>query len=233
MPLSFPRSMPTAGVMGLLIELNRVDYIAPESGGNQGGVQAGLPRWTLKQDLNNLLFDDAAIWSAWQKSLRGSQRMFIATDLWLPFPAAYPDGFARATRVNGSPFTGAASAWSQTIDADGNAVLHLEGLPSGFRLSADDYIGFKWDSAGAAPGTFDRRTMSSALIANQSDADGAVDIIVEPAVPNLVPAGAIAHLDSASCLMKLTADGATKMGRKTLSHVETGGMISAAQVLLP
>ena len=126
---------------------------------------------------------------------------------------------------------GAAGGWSQTINAEGDAVLTLDDVPSGLKLGWGDYIGFKWDSADADEGDADRRFLVAVTGGGQADADGTISVVVEPSVHDVVPAGAVAHLDNPMCLMKLMDD--TKMPRIIISHAEAGGVISAVQVTLP
>jgi hypothetical protein len=223
--------MPDIGAEGLTFQPQRVDYTAPETSGAIGGVQAGWPRWRLTMNLTNLTFEAADRWNAFYRSRRGAMRMFLGYDLSRPFPAAHGGGFGNMLTVGGQPFFGSAGSWSQSIDDEGNALLTLEDVPSGLRLVYGDYVGFKWDSADADAGDHDRRFLVSVVAGGQADAAGSITISVEPSVHDVVPVDAIAHLDSAMCLMKLMDD--TRMGRRIISHVESGGIISAVQVTLP
>jgi hypothetical protein len=230
--ISYPREMPCAGVMGQVYEIDRVDYTSPEAGGTLGSVQAGWPLWTTTVDLNNMEEAEAAEWRAFVRTLRGSQRTFLAWDMWRPLPRAHARGFARMTHVDGTAFSGAATGWSQTIAANGDALLTLTGVPAGLRLGRDDLVGFKWDATGSVVGTFDRRTVASVVDFAAADADGAITVTVEPPVPTMVvPAGAIAHLDRPSCIMRQSTKD-TKLGRRVLDiDTESGGKLVAMQDL--
>ncbi|WP_333702900.1 hypothetical protein [Sphingobium yanoikuyae] len=223
--------MPSIGVEGLTFQPQREDLLAPETSGRLGGVQMGWPRWSLAMNLANLEFPVADEWIAFYRSRRGAMRMFLGYDLSRPFPAAHPKGFRNMLTVAGGPFMGAAGAWAQSVDAKGDAILTLEGLPSGLKLGRGDYIGFKWDSADADEGDADRRFLVAVTTGGQADAAGVISVVVEPSVHAVVPADAVAHLDNPMCLMKLMDD--TKMPRIIISHAEAGGVISAVQVTLP
>ena len=222
--------MPSLGVEGLTFQPQREDLVAPETSGRMGGVQIGWPRWSLSMNLANLEFPVADEWIAFYRSRRGAQRVFLGYDLSRPYPAAHCKGFRNMLTVAGMPFMGAAGGWSQTINADGDAVLTLNDVPSGLKLGWGDYIGFKWDSADADEGDADRRFLVAVTGGGQSDADGTISVVVEPSVHDVVPPGAIAHLDNPMCLMKLLDD--TKMPRIVISNAEAGGVISAVQVTL-
>lgn len=230
MTVWIPPMMPTAGAMAIMFEPQRVDQVSSEQGGRLYGVQSGWPRYTMTLDLNNMEDEDASAWRAFRRSLRGLQRGFLATDLWRPLPLAHADGFAMMTKVGGAPFLGAAATWSQAIDAIGDAYLTLTGLPAGLQLSVDDYVGFKWDASGSPAGSHDRRALTQVGVAAAANATGSVTVLVEPPVPTLVPSGAIPHLDTPSCVMKLLSD--TKLARRVLDiDTESGGKIVAAQDL--
>ncbi|WIA58089.1 hypothetical protein N6H05_09945 [Sphingobium sp. WTD-1] len=223
--------MPSIGVEGLTFQPQREDLVAPETSGRMGGVQIGWPRWSLSMNLANLEFPVADEWIAFYRSRRGAQRMFLGYDLSRPYPTAHCKGFRNMLTVSGTPFMGAAGAWTQSVDAQGDAVLTLEGVPSGLKLGRGDYIGFKWDSVDPDDIGADRRFLVAVTTGSQADADGTISVVVEPSVHDVVPAGAVAHLDNPMCLMKLLDD--TKMPRIVISHAEAGGVISAVQVTLP
>lgn len=141
-PLSLP-AVPS-GIARPWFEPVRVDYAAPEASGRQGGVQAGWPLWALKFEIDRSDPASADLWRAFFARLRGRMRTFYAGDPLRAYPAAYASGFAGMTKAGGGAFTGAAASWSQTIDADGNALIALTGLPAGFVIGLGDYVGFKW-----------------------------------------------------------------------------------------
>jgi hypothetical protein len=224
--------MPRAGALAQSFEPERVDYLAPEAGGSVGGVTAGPPLWKSEVSLNNLEPEDADTWRAWRDRMRGAQRAFLGFDLDRPFPKRHASGFSRMRKIGGTPFTGAASAWSQAFDEEDNVVLTLQGLPAGLILSPIDYVGFKWDAAGAEAGSHGRRALVRVVVAAMAGANGQVDVMVEPAVPLAVPPAAIAHLDNPACLMKLIT-GETKFGRQMPGYTASGGEIVAIQDLRP
>lgn len=234
MPLTYPATMPTAGAMAIEFGIpQRNDYLSPENSGRIGGVQAGWPRFTLALDLNNMTEPDARLWRVFMRSLRGSQRTFLAHDPWRPYPLEHADGFARMTYIEGAPFGGNAGGWSQAIAANGDAVLTMTGLPAGLRITADDYIGFKWDAAGSPANSWDRRALAVAQEDARAGATGVASFTIEPALPEWVPAGAVAHLDKPQCLMKQLGD-QSRLGRKILTDfLEAGSKLVGVQVLLP
>lgn len=210
-------------------EIQRVDYAAPETSGAMGGVQAGWPLWTMRLSLAALRFEQADVLRAWHRRLRGQQRKFLGRDTWRPYPRAYPIGFRNMLRVGGGAFDGTATGWSQSIDANGDAWLELNGVASGLVLSESDYVGFKWASADAAEGVYDRFTLTCVNSKAIANAVGTIKIEVDPVVPAFVPANAVAYLDKPVCLMKLI-DG-TQMPANEAGWAEAGGVIAAVQVL--
>lgn len=230
-PLNFP-DLP-AGVARVKFEPERVDYAAPEASGRQGGVQAGWPLWMATYELERVDRDSADIWRAFIDRLRGRLRLFLAHDTSRPFPRATPNGFAGMTRAGGGAFNGSATGWAQNIDADGNAAIALTGLPANLPLSAGDYIGWKWDAAGAAASSYGRRALSRVVVGATASGAGAITVTAEPPIDTLVvPVGAVAHLDKPSCLMRQIPD------RSSQGTIGTGSALSpstlvAAQELRP
>lgn len=225
------REFPKDGVARQQFVLDRVDYVAPETSGRMGGVQAGWPRWTAVWTLGNLKGETSDEWEAMLTSMRGQQRRALARDLRRPFPIAHPGGFRSMLTAGGAPFFGSASSWSSAIDADGECRLTLAGVPSGLILSPIDYVGFKWDGAGSASGAYDRRALVRVAHGGgaRAAADGTITVSVEPTVPTMVPPGATAHLDRPACLMKLTPD--TSIAEVDRLLKIRGSKISAVQVL--
>lgn len=226
--------MPERGVAHSEFEIERADALAPERGGRLGGVTLGEPLWQAKYDLARSM--TAALsdeWRAFAARLRGSQRQFIGQDRTRRYPRNFAGGFARTTRVGGSPFDGSAASWSQTVDANLDAVLTLTDLPAGMRLELGDYIGFRWDAAGSEAGTHDRLTMVRVVSPATADAAGTLEARIEPPVPTLVvPGGAEAHLDNPACLMKVVPGG-IKLGAVDPLHAIAGGSFDAVQDLRP
>ena len=137
MALVFPRAMPAQGARSSYFELQRVDYASPEVGGAGGGVTAGPARWSGKWTLADATDGIAIQWRAWASSLRGLQRTFIGRDMDRPWPVYFrgglPDGW-----------DGGLGSWSQTITADGQAILSVTGLYGGMGVGAGDYVDFRW-----------------------------------------------------------------------------------------
>lgn len=231
LPLPMP-DMP-AGIARVRLDIQRVDYAAPEASGRQGGVQAGWPLWAATYELERVDRDSAELWTAFIDRLRGRQRLFLGTDTARPFPRSRPQGFAGMTKPGGAPFTGAATAWAQNIDADGNAAIALTGLPANFVLSTGDYIGWKWDGAGAVPGTYGRRTMARVVVGAVASGAGAITVTAEPPIDTrVVPVGALAHLDRPCCLMRQNVD-KSSIGMIGTGSSLSGGTLVAEQDLRP
>ena len=231
--------MPERGIATQQFEIERMDALAPERGGRLGGISLGAPlwraRWTLSRSLRRDMSDE---WRAWFLRLRGSQRAFLAVDRDRLFPRACPQGFSTMTKTDGTPFTGAAASWSQTIDADGEATLALTGLPAGLVLGRGDYVGFRWDAAGSPVGTFDRRALVRCVesVPVRVAGDGTVSLLVEMPVPadtypgGVVPAAAEAHLDRPACLMRMVPNEG-ELGALDRRQKISGGTVSALQDL--
>jgi hypothetical protein len=224
MVLDFPDT--PAGVTRVSMEPERVDYAAPEASGRQGGVQAGWPLWVATWEIGRVDAASADMWRAFVARLRGRIRPFYGADITRLYPRATPNGFAGMNRAGGGAFTGGALAWAQTIDGDGNALLALTGLPAGLSLALGDYIGFKWDGAGDAAGSYRRRTMARVVSPATASGAGAITVIAEPPLDTrVVPAGAIAHLDRPCCVMRQITD-KTKLG-----SIGGGGSLSGATIV--
>lgn len=220
-PLPMP-DLPS-GIARVSLEVERVDYAAPEASGRQGGVQAGWPLWMATFELDRVDPESADLWRGFVARLRGRQRLFLASDPTRLYPRSRRRGFAGMTRPNGAAFAGSATAWAQNIDADGNADIGLTGLPAGLALSVGDFIGFKWDAAGAAAGSYGRRTMARVVVPGVASGAGAVTVGVEPPLDMLVvPAGAVAHLDKPACLMRQIPD------KSSIGSIGTGSALSGA-----
>jgi len=220
--ISYPRAMPEVGAMAISFEKQEVDYMSPETGGRIGGVGAGFPLWRMRMSLQNMSVRDADEWSAFIATLRGSRRAFIAHDLTRQRPR-FPEG---------GPFSEVAATWSQSINADGDALLTLTGLLAGMPLVLRDYIGFRWDAAGAPAGSHGRLALVRVVERGAANVAGTVTVTVEPPVPNIVPAGAQAYFRKPSCLMKIVT-GSTQLGEHVLGgYTAQGGVIEAVQELL-
>ena len=134
-----PVEMPQMYVAMQSFELERVDYMAPESGGRVNGVQAGFPLWRMVNTLSRMPLAYSDEWRAWLTGMRGATRRFIGRDIARQLPRAYVE-----TGSLPGGFDGEASDWSETINSDDDAELTLNGLPVGFVLSQGDYIDFRY-----------------------------------------------------------------------------------------
>lgn len=226
-PLAFPET--ESGVGRVAFDIERVDLVSPELSGRQGGVQAGWPLWMARYEIERSDPVSGELWRAFMDRLRGRQRSFFAIDPTRLFPRNYPGGFAALNRAGGGAFNGNALAWSQNIDVDGNATLGLTGLPAGFVMNVGDLVGFKWDAAGAPAASYGRRTMARVVTAANASGAGGASIMVEPPVDtSVVPAGALAHLDRACCVMRQISD-KSELGAIGTGGSMAGGTITAVQ----
>lgn len=214
MALSYPRDMPDVGARSQSFEQQRVDYLSPETGGRLGAITAGWPLWAMSLTLNNMLFNDSDIWRAWVASQRGAQRLFNARDLDRPMPRAH---------ANGRSFSKVAAGWSQAIDDDGTAIVTFTGLVPGMILSLGDYVDFTWSTW--------KRSLVRVVDGGSATAAGALTAAVEPPVPSLTPAGAVAGFYRPACLMRLVT-ASTQLGEQDLGYTVSGGKIVGVQDLI-
>jgi hypothetical protein len=229
--ITFPRTLPRVGAQGQSFELERVDFLSPEASGSLGAVTAGQPLWRMGVSLNNMASANADIWRAWVPSLRGAQRLFYGYELDRAYPKAYRNGFAGMARAGGGSFDGSATAWSEALDSENNSQVTLMGLPASFQLGLGDYIGFKWDDAAYAAGNKKRRALVRVVEAATANSSGVITVTSEPAVPLVVPAGAVAHLDNPACIMRLVTE-ETGIGEQGLGgYTVAGSRIVAMQDL--
>ncbi len=221
-----------SGIARVRFDIERVDYAAPEASGRQGGVQAGWPLWAARFEIDRSDPDSADLWQAFFDRLRGRIRRFYAIDPTRRFPKLYRFGFAGLVRAGTTTaFDGSSTSWSQTIDANGDALLTLNGLPEGFQLSVGDLIGFKWDAAGAPLASYERRTIARAVLPATANASGVAEVMAEPPLNTaLVPSGAIAHLDNPACVMQLVPED-SQIGPIGAGGILAGATITAIQDL--
>ncbi|HVQ09523.1 MAG TPA: hypothetical protein VMS43_13915 [Allosphingosinicella sp.] len=229
--ITFPRDMPSVGALGQWFELDRVDYLSPEAGGRLGAVTAGQPLWKMAVGLQNMVPDDADIWRAWIPVQRGAGRLFYGRDLDRPYPKAYRGGFAGMTRAGGGAFDGAATSWSEALDSENNSRVTLNGLPANFALGLGDYIGFRWDDAEYPGGNLKRRAMVRVVDAATGSAGGVLTVTSEPAVPLVVPVGAVAYLNVPVCLMRLVTAETLLAEQGLMAFTSAGGKIVGLQDL--
>lgn len=222
-----------SGIAQVKFDIARVDYDAPQASGKQGGVQAGFPKWLARFEIERSDPEAADIWTTFFDRLRGRIRRFYGYDPTRRRPLAHRFDLLTLTRAGGGAFNGAATSWSQSIDANGDAQLTLNGLPAGLTLSRRDYIGFKWDAEAAEASSFERRTLARVVVPTVASAGGVAVVTVEPPLDtNLVPAGAIAHLDNPMCVMQLVPD-QSELGPIIGPGVLEGGTVIAVQDLRP
>ena len=188
-------------------------------GGRQGGVTAGFPLWKTTVTLGVMSLDQSDAWRVFITALRGAQNAFYGYDAARLLPRAYAGGLPAG-------FSGACSGWSQTIDANGYAVLTLAGLPTGLALTAGDYVDFRWGSAG-------QRSLHRLLESAVASGSGYATASIEPPLNvNLVPNTAAAHLDNPMCLMKIVTS-ETSLGAFGRRGPIESGTIVAVQDLVP
>jgi len=220
---TYPLAMPAAGPGSISFEPKRVDFLSPQAKGRLQGVSAGVPLWLGRYTLGNSLGETRSDdWRAFVDLLDGPGRYFLGRDYRRPYPRAYLNTqLAGLTRAGGGAFDGSATSWSQTITADKQSLLQLNGLPAGLVLSKGDYVGFRWTTGGE-----DRRHLVRLAEAAVANGGGVVSgVAIRPAIHTVVPVGAIAHLDNPACLMKLVPN-ETNLGdvdrRGSLSGVVVG-----------
>lgn len=221
MTISYPLTLPSGGVASQSFEISRVDYASPEVGGRIGSVQAGFPRWRMSLQLDVMSRDERDAWRAFLDLLDGSARTFYASDYLRPYPADYLAGFAGMTRATGGaafPSDGACSSWGVNADRD---LLTLGGLPANMTFKAGDLVGFRWSTS--------KRTVVRAMAAAQASTNGIVDLPIRPALPSLVPNGAVAYLERPQFLMRISTS-ETSLGAED-SVSGAGGTIVAAEDL--
>jgi hypothetical protein len=216
--------MPARSVGRQQFELQRVDYSAPEAGGRIGGVQAGFPLWSGVWTLAEMRPEKSDEWRAFMAQLRGATRRFFGFDMKRPFPKQHPS-FAGLTRAGGGAFDGTATAWSETLTADGDSDIELTGLPAGFILSQGDYIGFRWAATEASVAGLIWHHVGRVVIAGIADVSGVVTVTCEPPVPNAVPLTATAYLDNPKCVMVVVGD------QSNLDAIDRRGAIRGGQLV--
>lgn len=233
--MAAPELMPPRGISTQNFEPVRFDAEAVERGGRVGSVSLGWPLWTAQWTLSrNITPDMSDEWRAWLLRRRGAQRPFLAMDRERLYPKAYRSGFAGLVIAGtATGFAGHLASWSQAIDGDGNAALTLTGLPANFPFTLGDYIGFRWDAAGSAIGSFDRRSIVRAVGSVNANGAGVAVVSVEPPVNiQVVPNYAIAYLNEPSCRMRILS-GETQLAPLDRRLKVAGGTITAIEDLRP
>lgn len=219
-----PVDMPTSYVGQQQFELQRVDYMAPEASGRIGGVQAGFPLWLAVYTLGRMPIENSDEWRAFLSGQRGQTRRFVGFPLERTLPREYMD-----TGLPGG-FSGAASSWSSSINADGDCELTLNGLPGGFVISPGDYIDFRYDATEDSIAGLPWRALVRSTETGTASGGGVATFVVEPPVPTAVPGSAVAHLDNPGCTMAIVLDD-TNLGPVDRLYSIQGGQITAIQDL--
>lgn len=201
-----PITPPTSGAAQQQFEIQRIDYGAPEAGGRVAGVQAGFPLWQLSWTLGNVGVDRSDAWRAFMAQIRGSSRRFLGWDLGRPYPKAHASGFTGLTRPDASPFDGTATSWSETITADGDSQVTLNGFPVAFGLGIGDYIGFEYTATESAVAGLPWSAVVRVVEPATADDFGVIVPTCEPPIPSAVPAGAVATVANPKCVMVLVSD---------------------------
>lgn len=180
-------ALPTARWRRHRVEIERVDYLSPTTGGRIGAVSAGWPLWRLDAEPWFRTETEAEAFTAWIDSLNGPQVPFLAG----------PERTLPLAHARGLPggWNGDAGGWSVNAARTG---LTLTGLNAGAVLRPGDRIGFRWATEGAA-----RATMVK-VVAGGAGATQA--LTVTPAVPMIVPGNAVAHVRAPQALFRLTPE---------------------------
>lgn len=203
-----PLTMPTQRVGMQQFELQRVDYASPEASGRFGGVQAGFPLWSAVYTLTNQTEDESDDWRAFWSQLRGSVRRFYGYDFARQYPKEYADGFSGLTRAGGGSFDGTATSWTESVNADGDQRVTLNGLPANFVISKGDYIGFSYTATEDAVAGLTWHFLVRAVEAKTANGSGVLSTLtVEPPLPDwLSSASATAYLNQPKCVMAMIPD---------------------------
>lgn len=217
-----PAAMPDMYVAFQEFELQRIDYAAPEASGRVAGVQAGFPLWQAVYTLTRMPIENSDEWRAWLSGMRGATRRFIGRDIARPVPREYME--------TGLPsgFDGDCSDWTETINADGDSEIALEGLPDSFVLSQGDYIGFRWTATEDSVVGLTWHALVRVVEGATADGSGNATVTVEPPVPTAVPDSAVAYLNEPGCIMALNLEETSLQAVDRLYSIG-GGQITAIQ----
>lgn len=189
-----PLEMPYKGASRQQFELQRVDYMSPEASGRVAGVQAGFPLWFAIWTLTEMRPEKSDEWRAFLSGLRGQTRRLLGSDRQRPLP------------LTGLIGVGDASSWSETINADGDSELTLNGIGAAQVLSQGDYIGFRYTATETSVAGIEWHALVRVVEGATASGGGNVTVIVEPPVPSAVPITAVAYLDTPKCVMALLTD---------------------------
>lgn len=220
MALVYPRALPSCAANSSNFVLDRQEVIGGEAGGRVISNELGPAHWRLKFQRKPSKRVDFDLWDAWTTSLRGAGKLFFGRDMRRgKWPRAYRNtGFTDLVRAGGGAFDGTATS----IDLADNFVPQLNGLPAGFIVSINDYVGFSWGSNNA-------RTLHKFVEAGVANGSGELALQLEPEIPHFVPEDAVATFAAPTCLMLLAPgtldvsddDGEYRVSFEAIQHYET------------
>jgi hypothetical protein len=223
-----PIEMPTDFYSVVEFDIQRVDYSAPDASGRVDGVQAGFPLFYASYTIDVVGEDETDDIVAFKDDLRGATRRFLGRDLTRLYPKAHRNGFAGMVRPDASPFDGSATAWSETINADGDSEVTLQGLPVGLTLGKRDYVGFHWVATSSEVAGLTWHLCVRIKSGGVADGAGNVTFLSEPPISPAVPAGAVAYLNQPACVMVQLTD-QTKLQGVGKRRAIGGGQIFGLQ----
>lgn len=202
MAIAYPRELPSTRIKAVRFEAEPQEAFAPEQGGRFVGVALGPALWEARYATTPPNEVEFSKWRAWLDSLDGAAQPFFGYDARRPLPWNYRSGFAGLLRaVSGAAFDGTTTSWSVNMarDAVTLGAAASQELPVGFRLIEGDYIGLRWTVSGAS-----RRSLHRVLEDNAANASGVGTWAIRPHVHPSVPADAVANMNKANCLMRVT-----------------------------
>lgn len=192
MTVTFPRSFPLAAFSRVSFDLDR--YVSSNAlyGGQTQVREMASPRWVMAATTGILNTARARTWKAWLDSLKGGVNSFYAYDPELPYPGAYPAGFAGLVEgVSGDAFTGTAI----DIAALTSTTIQMTDLPAAFVFTPGDLIGLVESG---------KRGLHRVLEEVTASGLGSATVSVEPPVlTNVFSDAAHANLVRPVCIMTL------------------------------
>lgn len=198
--ISFPRSLPSAKILGVTFEADPISIATPEGGGRFVSVRVQSPIWRGEFSTTPADRVQFGKWRAWLDSLNLSDEanQFYAYDVQRPLPWTYRTGFTDLTRASsGGAFAGASTSWSVNSDRNVITIGSASGqeLPAGFALIEGDYIGLQWTTSSKP-----RRSLHRVLEAANANGSGVGAWTIWPYVDPNVPNGATVNLVKPACI---------------------------------
>lgn len=192
MTITYPRALPLCSANRCDFNIERQEVIGGEQGGRIISNELGPPHWRMKFARKPTARRDFDIWSGWTDSLRGASKLFLGRDMRRgKWPREYRrTGFTDLTRDGGGAFDGTATS----IDLADRFVPEFSGLPAGFKVSVNDYVGLNWGSRSA-------RSLHRFVEDGVADGSGVLALTVEPEIQGFVPETAVATFAAPTCLM--------------------------------